>query len=179
MINVGCTALAVPSHKLWDSRTKKRCEQKTDIMKTYILRTHETVEPQKQTKRQASRSQFTPASEAPAAAGASGEPNPKASGPTNALDANPPAATTAQTSTSLADVSSRGSQPSSPDPLHRLGCPQGFHLPAGRQVAVSIAPSDSTEVRRYGIIGGSHDDILRTCLEKHGGGIANGLEFRL
>jgi transposase len=28
-------------------------------------------------------------------------------------------------------------------------------------IAVSLAPSDSTEVRRYGIIGGTHDDVLR------------------
>ena len=28
-------------------------------------------------------------------------------------------------------------------------------------IAVSIAPSDSTEVRRYGIIGGQHDDVLK------------------
>jgi len=28
-------------------------------------------------------------------------------------------------------------------------------------IAVSIAPGDSTEVRRYGIIGGSHEDVLR------------------
>jgi transposase len=28
-------------------------------------------------------------------------------------------------------------------------------------IAVSIAPSDSTEVRRYGIIGGEHDDVLK------------------
>ena len=28
-------------------------------------------------------------------------------------------------------------------------------------IAVSLAPSDSTEVRRYGIIGGSHDDVLK------------------
>ena len=28
-------------------------------------------------------------------------------------------------------------------------------------IAVSLAPSDSTEVRRYGLIGGSHDDVLR------------------
>ena len=27
-------------------------------------------------------------------------------------------------------------------------------------IAVSLAPSDSTEVRRYGIIGGHHDDVL-------------------
>ena len=28
-------------------------------------------------------------------------------------------------------------------------------------IAVSLAPSDSTEARRYGIIGGTHDDVLR------------------
>jgi transposase len=28
-------------------------------------------------------------------------------------------------------------------------------------IAVSLAPADSTEVRRYGIIGGKHDDVLR------------------
>ena len=28
-------------------------------------------------------------------------------------------------------------------------------------LAVSLAPSDSTEVRRYGLIGGTHDDVLR------------------
>ena len=28
-------------------------------------------------------------------------------------------------------------------------------------IAVSLAPSDSTELRRYGIIGGQHDDVLK------------------
>ena len=28
-------------------------------------------------------------------------------------------------------------------------------------IAVSLAPSDTTEVRRYGLIGGTHDDVLR------------------
>jgi len=28
-------------------------------------------------------------------------------------------------------------------------------------IAVSLAPGDSTEVRRYGVLGGSHDDVLR------------------
>ena len=28
-------------------------------------------------------------------------------------------------------------------------------------IAVRLAPSDSTEVRRYGIIGGEHDDVLK------------------
>ena len=28
-------------------------------------------------------------------------------------------------------------------------------------IAVSIAPGDATEVRRYGIIGGEHDDVFK------------------
>ena len=28
-------------------------------------------------------------------------------------------------------------------------------------IAVSLAPSDSTEMRRYGIIGGQHDEVLK------------------
>ena len=28
-------------------------------------------------------------------------------------------------------------------------------------IAISIAPSEATEVRRYGIIGGEHDDVLK------------------
>ena len=28
-------------------------------------------------------------------------------------------------------------------------------------IAVSLAPSDTTEVRRYGIIGGEHDDVFK------------------
>ena len=28
-------------------------------------------------------------------------------------------------------------------------------------IAISLAPTDSTEVRRWGLIGGTHDDVLR------------------
>ena len=28
-------------------------------------------------------------------------------------------------------------------------------------IAVSLAPSDSSEIRRYGLIGGGHDDVLK------------------
>ncbi|HEU5069202.1 MAG TPA: hypothetical protein VFV96_02185 [Verrucomicrobiae bacterium] len=28
-------------------------------------------------------------------------------------------------------------------------------------IAVSLAPADGTEVRRYGLIGGTHDDVLK------------------
>src|SRR6266568_91102 len=34
-------------------------------------------------------------------------------------------------------------------------------------IAVSLAPSDSTEVRRYGIIGGEHDDVLKLAHKLH------------
>ena len=30
-------------------------------------------------------------------------------------------------------------------------------------IAVSLAPSDATEVRRYGIIGGEHEDVLKVA----------------
>jgi transposase len=58
----------------------------------------------------------------------------------------------ATTPTSLADVSSRGSQP------RALFIGLDVH---NDSIAVSLAPSDSTEVRRYGLIGGSHDDVLK------------------
>ena len=35
-------------------------------------------------------------------------------------------------------------------------------------IAVSLAPSDSTEVRRYGIIGGEHDDVLKLVKKLQG-----------
>ena len=34
-------------------------------------------------------------------------------------------------------------------------------------IAVSLAPSDSTEVRRYGMIGGEHDDVLKLAKKLH------------
>jgi transposase len=34
-------------------------------------------------------------------------------------------------------------------------------------IAVSVAPSDSTEVRRYGTIGGSHDDVFKLANKLH------------
>lgn len=37
-----------------------------------------------------------------------------------------------------------------------------------RAISVSLAPSDSTEVRRYGDIGGSHDDVLRLARKLQG-----------
>jgi len=32
-----------------------------------------------------------------------------------------------------------------------------------KSIAVSVAPGDSTEVRRYGVIGGAHDDVLHVA----------------
>jgi transposase len=50
--------------------------------------------------------------------------------------------------------------------LPTVGNSQGRALFVGLDVhtdsiAVSLAPSDTTEVRRYGLIGGAHDDVLR------------------
>ena len=84
--------------------------------------------------------------------------------------------------TSLTDVSSRDSQPRCSPARHDapiavasiaatiLGSTAAVaHGPAlftgmdvhNDSIAVSLAPSDSTEVRRYGMIGGSHDDVLK------------------
>ena len=57
-----------------------------------------------------------------------------------------------QPPTSLDYVSSRGSSPNA------LCIGLDVH---NDSIAVSLAPSDSTEVHRYGIIGGSHDDVLK------------------
>jgi hypothetical protein len=51
-------------------------------------------------------------------------------------------------------------------PLQPCAVPRSATLFSGldvhsESIAVSIAPSDSSEVRRYGLIGGSHDDVLR------------------
>jgi len=54
--------------------------------------------------------------------------------------------------TSLADVSSRDSQP------RVLFIGLDVHTDT---IAVSVAPSDSTEVRRYGLIGGTHAEVLQ------------------
>jgi transposase len=61
--------------------------------------------------------------------------------------------------TSLA-VSSQSSQPSPAAAPSALFIGLDVH---NDSIAVSLAPSGSTEVRRYGIIGGSHDDVLRLC----------------
>jgi hypothetical protein len=49
-------------------------------------------------------------------------------------------------------------KPSAPAPGPALFIGLDVH---NESIAVSLAPSDSTEVRRYGIIGGTHDDVLR------------------
>jgi hypothetical protein len=58
----------------------------------------------------------------------------------------------------LADVSWRGPRPSAPAPGPALFIGLDVHHDS---IAVFLASSDSTEVRRYGIIGGTHDDVLR------------------
>lgn len=44
-------------------------------------------------------------------------------------------------------------------------------------IAVSLAPSESTEVRRYGIIGGQHDDVLRLLKKLSAAHPEAGLQF--
>lgn len=111
-------------------------EKKADTMKTYILRTPNTVEPQKAPRR--------PRAGAPIA--------PQA---TPAPSAPPPR----PAPTSLDRVSSPGSQPreeAAPGPALFIGL--DVHTDS---IAVSLAPSGSGEVRRYGMIGGTHDDALK------------------
>jgi transposase len=73
-----------------------------------------------------------------------------------------------QTPTSLADVSSRGSSPSA------LFIGLDVH---NDSIAVSLAPSDSSEVRRYGVIGGSHDDVLKLAKKLQGAHPGSPLRF--
>ena len=44
-------------------------------------------------------------------------------------------------------------------------------------IAVSLAPSDSTEVRRYGLIRGTHDDVLRLVKKLQAAHPGVGLRF--
>jgi hypothetical protein len=51
--------------------------------------------------------------------------------------------------------------PASPIPAQPAASANGLDVHTD-SIAVSLAPSDSTEVRRYGMIGGgTHDDVLR------------------
>jgi transposase len=66
----------------------------------------------------------------------------------------------------LRNVSKVQPQPQQSKPATPAIIPSGPILFIGLDVhtdsiAVSLAPSDTTEVRRYGIIGGTHDDVLR------------------
>jgi transposase len=66
----------------------------------------------------------------------------------------------------LRNVSKVQPQPKQSKPAIAAALPSGPVLFIGLDVhtdsiAVSLAPSDTTEVRRYGIIGGTHDDVLR------------------
>ena len=100
-------------------------------MKTYLLRHPNSVEPQK--------AQFI-------------DP------PPTPHTAPPHLPSPAQTPTSLADVSSQGSQP------RALFIGLDVH---NDSIAISTAPSDSTEVRRRGIIGGTHEHVQRFIQQLH------------
>jgi transposase len=95
-------------------------------MKTYILRSHNSVEPQKPQCVQSVQPQ-----------------NPPGNDPTTAAISS--------------DIIAAQFQPA-PAPQRVLLVGMDVH---NDSIAVSVAPSDSTEVRRYGIIGGTHDDVLK------------------
>src|SRR6185436_3911930 len=56
-------------------------------------------------------------------------------------------------------------KPSAPAPGPVLFLGMDVH---NDSIAVSLAPSGSSEVRRYGVIGGSHDDVLKLCRRLQG-----------
>jgi transposase len=78
------------------------------------------------------------------------------------------------TPTSLDYVSSRGSSPNEPSSGRALFIGLDVH---NDTIAVSLAPSDSTEVRRYGIIGGCHDDVLKLAKKLQGAHPSTPLRF--
>jgi transposase len=90
--------------------------RKADTMKTYLLRTPKTVEPQKPVR------------------------------PRHPVSV-PPA-------TARAILGQASSQPNGPALFLGLD----VHTDS---IAVSLAPADSSEVRRYGLIGGTHEDVLK------------------
>ena len=71
----------------------------------------------------------------------------------------------------------RAAPPVSPAPACAvLGQPLQTHTPRvlfvgldvhTDSIAVSLAPADATEVRRYGLIGGTHDDVLQLAKKLH------------
>jgi transposase len=125
--------------ELTSQTTQKR---KTDTMKDYILRTHAIVEPQMtRTSQRLNNKPDLAARVEGHQPQANAEVDPKAP-------------------TSLADISSRGSQPYASAATSRPVLYIGMDV-HNDSIAISLAPSDSTEVRRYGIIGGTHDDVLK------------------
>lgn len=71
---------------------------------------------------------------------------------------------------SVQPQNAHGPEPPAPETAapakHRVRAGSGPALYIGLDVhtdsiAVSLAPSDSSEVRRYGLIGGTHEDVLR------------------
>ena len=61
-----------------------------------------------------------------------------------------------------ANLSSSGAQVTRPTATSAAGPALFVGLDVHNDsIAVSLAPSDRTEVRRYGIIGGTHDDVLK------------------
>ena len=132
-----------------------------DTMKTYILKPYPAVEPEK-----SARPRRRVAAAAADPAGSSQDPAAAHAAPPS----DPPAPT------SLAGVSLRSSPPSAPAAgltVESFPAPVLAAVAAARpalfigldvhqdSIAVSLAPGGSTEVRRYGVIGGTLDDMLK------------------
>ena len=111
-------------------------------MKTYILRQTQPVQPQKLA------SQAQPQAPAPGAgAGAAPPPGPQSHAAARALE---------RQARSAAALPPAGTPPLPRGPALYIGL--DVH---SESIAVSLAPSDTTEVRHYGSIGGSHADVLK------------------
>ena len=109
-------------------------ERKTNTMKTYILRDPKTVEPQKSSPN---------------------PPPPEVSG--RAIHGTLGSATPAGRCWSWTNGCNDGCPPPSLTPANL--CSSSAWTSTTIRSQSSLAPSDSTEVRRCGIIGGEHDDV--------------------
>lgn len=103
--------------------------ERTDTMKTYLLREPQTVEPQN--------ARRAPRTRPAAPSAVLGRPAPPKTGPVLFIGLD-------------------------------------VHTDS---IAVSLAPSDATEVRRYGLIGGTHDDVLRLAKKLQAAHPAHTLRF--
>ena len=132
-------------------------------MKTYILRPSSPVQPRNSTPRP------RPAAPAPPPLALTPPPLPAEALPERLRAADPATRALVEQilATGLGSATATSLQSATATPPATLPpAPRGPALYIGLDVhsdsiAVSLAPSDTTEVRRYGEIGGTHDDVLK------------------